>query len=68
MEENDTNIWTPSSLGSYSIKTSYAAFRRRKNKQAWTKLLWHKKMVPRQSFTTWLAVRGKLNTQDWLMQ
>ncbi|KAF5196086.1 hypothetical protein FRX31_014323 [Thalictrum thalictroides] len=66
-EEKDQIVWSPHPKGIFSISTAYAALRRRNTKVDWTRVVWHKTSIPRQSFTTWLAVMGKLDTQDRLL-
>ncbi|KAF5204288.1 RNA-directed DNA polymerase (reverse transcriptase)-related family protein, partial [Thalictrum thalictroides] len=67
-EEKDQIVWSPHPKGIFSTSTAYAAMRRSRNiKVDWTRVVWHKTSIPRQSFKTWLAVIGKLDTQDRLL-
>ncbi|KAF5177330.1 RNA-directed DNA polymerase (reverse transcriptase)-related family protein, partial [Thalictrum thalictroides] len=68
MEAEDRVIWTPGPRGNFLISTAYAVLRCRGPQQEWTKAAWNSFNIPPHSFITWLAMQGRLTTQDKLLQ
>ena len=62
----DGVFWRASPTGSFSIKAAYKSLAPNSNKVVWHKLVWYPQFIPKASFILWLAIRGRLGTQDRL--
>ena len=62
----DRVIWLNAPSGKFSIKLAWDGIRSRSPVVNWHHLVWHSKSIPRHSFILWLAIRGRLSTQDHL--
>ena len=49
----DQPIWTLTSYGSFSCSSSWEHFRHRSPKRHWDELIWHRGIVPWDSFSLW---------------
>ena len=62
----DSIKWVPSPSGIYSSKSTWQAIRSRSPIVPWHSLVWFPKAIPKAGFILWLAIRGRLSTQDKL--
>lgn len=63
-DADDTIIWSPNELKGFSIQTAWQSIRTKGQRQRWNKLIWQAPLIPRYCFVTWLASKGRLDTQD----
>ncbi|XP_058189339.1 uncharacterized protein LOC131306925 [Rhododendron vialii] len=62
----DKVVWTLTFDGSFSVKSTWEACRKRNTIQPWYSLVWFSQGVLRWSFIEWLAILGRLSTRDRL--
>lgn len=65
--EDDKLIWTASDYGEFSMKGTYFALSHSSTKVFWSKIIWFKGNIPRQSFIAWLACHKRLKTREKLL-
>lgn len=65
--ESDSYIWNLSSNGMFSVKSAWNFLREEGTKVSWGDVIWFPCNIPRMSFISWLAILGRLSTQDRLM-
>lgn len=63
----DRIVWAESPNGKFSIKSAWNSVRHRETVVGWHKLVWFKNLIPRHAIILWMAIRGKLYTQDKLV-
>ena len=61
----DKVLWDGAS--NFSIKRVWNSIRSPSQRVDWSHLVWFKYHVPRHSFILWLAIKGRLSTQDRLL-
>lgn len=59
--------WAASSNGKFSTKSAWESIRHRGSIKQWHHLVWHRRAIPRHAMILWLAIWGKLNSQDKLI-
>ena len=64
--ERDAVIWALDQSGTFSIRSAWESIRTHRNHVEWYKLIWFPGRIPKIAFCLWLAVRGRLGTQDRL--
>ena len=64
ISSKDQVRWKPSVSGYFSTSTAWQAFRSPAPKVTWHKLIWFLAAIPKAGFILWLAIRGRLGTQD----
>ena len=64
VNEQDKVIWVPNQSGKFTIKSAWESIRSHRNQVDWHKLVWFPRRIPKTVFCLWLAVRGRLGTQD----
>ncbi|GFY97543.1 hypothetical protein Acr_12g0000840 [Actinidia rufa] len=52
---------------SFNVKKAYDFFRSNGAKPCWTKVVWHRSIMPKHSFIFWLCMKEKLLTRDKLI-
>ena len=62
--QEDRLQWTESSDGQFSFKNAWESLRSRGQRVDWFRVFWHSKAIPRHVMIVWLAIQGKLNTQE----
>ncbi|GFY80969.1 hypothetical protein Acr_01g0007780 [Actinidia rufa] len=50
--------------GSFNVKACYDFFRTKGANPCWTKIGWHRALMPKHSFILWLSLKEKLLTRD----
>ena len=63
--QSDKMMWDGSSM--FTIKKAWNVIRSPTQRVPWAHLVWFRHHVPRHSFFLWLALRGRLFTQDRLL-
>ena len=58
--------WVDDTNGRFTVKSAWEGIRPRGPVVEWYKIVWHGRMIPRHALILWLAIRGRLNTQDKL--
>lgn len=66
LDKEDEVVWTLSSNGQFSTKSTWEALKVGDGKVLWAAVIWFCKNVPKWAFISWLACRGKLATKDGL--
>ena len=66
LREDDLE-WVDDRKGVFSIKSAWEALRSRGPQVSWSRVVWHRKAIPRYAFFLWLAIQGGLYTQDRMM-
>ncbi|GFZ02105.1 hypothetical protein Acr_15g0007140 [Actinidia rufa] len=51
-------------LGTFNVKAGYEFFRNKGTKPCWTKIAWHRSLMPKHSFILWLRLKKRLLTRD----
>ena len=51
-------------LEKFNVKASYEFFRPKGMKAYWTKVVWHRSIMPKHSFILWLSLQERLLTRD----
>lgn len=66
----DTTLWRTKTgkLTTFSVKTAWTDLCDEYEIAKWAKLVWYSQCVPRHAFITWVAINGKLKTQDKYMR
>ena len=64
--KDDAVLWTLSPSGTYTSKSAWNLVRARFPQVRWMQTVWFPENIPRTAFILWLAIRGRLNTQDRL--
>ena len=64
MATEDTIKWVLTNSGEFTIKSAWEAIRRSYPSSSWSKLIWFHGNIPRAAFILWLAIKGKLSTND----
>ncbi|GFZ12807.1 hypothetical protein Acr_23g0011920 [Actinidia rufa] len=54
------------SMGKFNVKAAYEFFRVKGPKVCWTKIVWHRSLMPKHSFMLWLSLKERLLTRDKL--
>ncbi|XP_059639274.1 uncharacterized protein LOC132281594 [Cornus florida] len=57
-------VWTASSSGTYSLKSTSAFLMGQQLRVPWQNLVWESPVIPRMKFNLWLTVQSKLPTLD----
>ncbi|GFS35169.1 hypothetical protein Acr_00g0038190 [Actinidia rufa] len=52
--------------GNFNVKACYEFFRCKGGKPCWTKVVWHKSLMPKHAFILWLSLKERLLTRDKL--
>ncbi|GFS31042.1 hypothetical protein Acr_00g0015330 [Actinidia rufa] len=58
------NQWAPE--GYLLSRLAYEFFRLKRAKNAWSKMVWHNSITPKDSFILWLRIKDRLRTRDKL--
>ncbi|KAF7126760.1 hypothetical protein RHSIM_Rhsim11G0026300 [Rhododendron simsii] len=58
----DRVIWTLSSSGSFTSKSTWSAIRTKALEAPWHAMVWHKSLVPRWAFSLWVTILGRLRS------
>ena len=61
----DGLLWLPHGRD-FSVRVAWDSFREKGREVSWAKIVWKHPIIPRCSFITWLAFKGKLLTLDKL--
>ena len=64
IQEQDDVKWVLHSSGKFSIKSAWESIHTRKEQVGWHNLIWYPHRIPKTSFCLWLAIQGRLGTQD----
>ena len=64
----DVVLWVPSASNTFSTASCWQSLRQTRNLVPWHKIVWFSASIPKASFILWLAIKGKLKTQDRLIQ
>lgn len=67
IRQKDKLTWTPAANGVFSIRSAWSTIRQQNSKVSWHKAIWFPKHTPHMSFVTWVAILGRLSTQDKLV-
>jgi len=62
----DQVTWLPSPSGKFTTRSCWETLRCTKSEVTWHSLVWFSKAIPKTAFILWLAIRGRLGTQDRL--
>ena len=54
--------------GNFIVKASYDFFRAKGGKPCWTKVVWHRSLMPKHAFILWLSLKERLLTRDKLSE
>ncbi|XP_050222168.1 uncharacterized protein LOC126672261 [Mercurialis annua] len=65
---DDKINWKGMRNGIFSVNSAWRNLAAVENQVSWNKVVWYPGMIPRHSFVTWLAIMGRLNTNDKLMR
>ena len=65
-DSQDSIVWLPSTLGLFTTRSAWEHIRQTKVIVLWRHIVWFPGNIPRASFILWLAIRGRLGTQDRL--
>ena len=65
-DKEDCIVWTMHLGGYFSISSAWKAFRVHRPLVEWASIVWFSGSLPKASFILWLAIRGRLSTQDRL--
>ncbi|GJT94434.1 RNA-directed DNA polymerase, eukaryota, reverse transcriptase zinc-binding domain protein [Tanacetum coccineum] len=67
--KNDCNVWMDDNgnRGKFSIRKVWDIFKENKHEISWHKAVWFSQCNPRHAFILWLAMHGRLATQDRIM-
>lgn len=57
-DNGDTNIWTGTNTGEFSVASAYECIRKKFQKLNWTRSVWHKSIHPSIASNVWKLVRG----------
>ena len=52
----------------FTVGRAWKDFRHDKGKVDWAKSVWYSQCIPKHSFVSWVAMHGRLNTQDRIVQ
>ena len=63
---NRLQLWI--AQGNVNVKASYEFFRPKAMKVHWTKVVWHRTLLPKHSFILWLSLKERLLTRDKLTE
>ena len=65
-QRKDKILWIPARSGLFSITSAWNQLREKRTLVPWRNLIWFHGRTPKHAFILWMAVKGKLNTQDRL--
>ena len=63
---NRLHLWA--NLGKFNVKACYEFFKPKGSKPCWTKIVWHRTLMPKHSFIMWLGLKERLFTRDKLSE
>ncbi|XP_050238356.1 uncharacterized protein LOC126687844 [Mercurialis annua] len=68
LEIEDVIRWKNQKNGSFTIKSLWNSLNPTNSRVSWHSLVWFPEHIPRHSFITWIALKGRLQTRDKLLR
>ncbi|CAL1371778.1 unnamed protein product [Linum trigynum] len=65
--QGDLTLWDGEPMARYSVKRAWDSLRLHDSPVGWFELVWSKEVVHRHGIILWLAILGRLRTQDKLL-